>query len=277
MAEAQRIGRPQRAWGRGRLVAKPLAGRTRLQEFYQEGCAKIRLPEMFDGRMEAVLINSSGGLTGGDQMDWRFEAGPGTHLTLSTQACEKIYRASAGTTTVTTAITAEAGATVHWLPQETILFDGASMTRALEVDLAADARFLAVEAVLLGRRAMGERMITGQFRDRWRIRKGGRLLHADQLAFTGDLAALTAQAATLSGQVAFATLLLAEEGCERHVPALRALLADGQGAISHVTIGGQEKLIARLVAPDGFTLRKLLVPMISHLRDGASVPKVWTL
>ncbi|MFP5076909.1 urease accessory protein UreD [Rhizobium sp. YIM 134829] len=277
MAEALSIGRPQRAWGRGRLIAKPLDGRTRLQEFYQEGCAKIRLPEMFDGRMEAVLINSSGGLTGGDVMDWRFEAGAGTHLTLSTQACEKIYRASAGTTTVTTAIRASAGATVHWLPQETILFDGASMTRSLDVDLAGDARFLAVEAVLLGRRAMGERMVTGQFRDKWRIRKGDVLLHADQLSFAGDLAALTSQAATLDGQVAFATLLFTDEGCERHVPALRSLLADGRGAVSHVAIGGQEKLIARLVAPDGYSLRKLLVPMISHLRDGASVPKVWSL
>ncbi len=167
---------------------------------------------------------------------------------------------------------------MHWLPQETILFDGASMTRALEVDLAADARFLAVEAVLLGRRAMGERMITGQFRDRWRIRKGGRLLHADQLAFHRR-----SGSPHRAGSDPFRTGRLRDPASGRG--RLRAPCAGPagaaccrrQGAISHVTIGGQEKLIARLVAPDGFALRKLLVPMISHLRDGASVPKVWTL
>ncbi|SER64988.1 urease accessory protein UreD [Rhizobium sp. NFR03] len=272
---------PQRAFGRGRLVAKSAVGRTRLQEFYQEGCAKLRLPTMFDGSMEAVLINSSGGLTGGDVMDWRFGAGADTELTLTTQACEKIYKASAGTTSVTTTITAEAGSRVHWLPQETILFDRASMTRSLDVDLATDAEFLAVEAVLLGRAAMGERMRNGLFRDRWRIVKGGALLHAENMRLSGDIDALTRRAFSLSGHVAFATLFFTAEGCERHLKPLRALLdkgaASGSGGVSHVVVGDQEKLVARIVAKDGFALRKILVPMISHLRRSASVPKVWSL
>ncbi|WP_422038011.1 urease accessory protein UreD [Rhizobium sp. PP-CC-3G-465] len=272
---------PQRAFGRGRLVAKSAGGRTRLQEFYQEGCAKLRLPTMFDGSMEAVLINSSGGLTGGDVMDWRFGAGADTELTLTTQACEKIYKASAGTTSVTTTIRAEAGSRVHWLPQETILFDRASMTRSLEVDLAADAEFLAVEAVLLGRAAMGERMRSGLFRDRWRIVKGGTLLHAENMRLSGDIDALTRRAFSLSGHVAFATLLFTAAGCERYLKPLRELMdhgaASGSGGVSHVVVGGQEKLVARIVAKDGFALRKILVPMISHLRRSASVPKVWSL
>ncbi|WP_245292434.1 urease accessory protein UreD [Rhizobium sp. 9140] len=272
---------PQRAFGRGRLVAKHAGGRTRLQEFYQEGCAKLRLPTMFDGSMEAVLINSSGGLTGGDVMDWRFGAGADTELTLTTQACEKIYKASAGTTSVTTTIRAEAGSRVHWLPQETILFDRASMTRSLDVELDADAEFLAVEAVLLGRAAMGERMRNGLFRDRWRIVKGGALLHAENMRLSGDIDALTRRAFSLSGHVAFATLFFTASGCERHLKPLRERLdrgaASGSGGVSHVVVGDQEKLVARIVAKDGFALRKILVPMISHLRRSASVPKVWSL
>ncbi|KQS73046.1 hypothetical protein ASG39_00940 [Rhizobium sp. Leaf371] len=272
---------PQRAFGRGRLVAKSAGGRTRLAEFYQEGCAKLRLPTMFDGSMEAVLINSSGGLTGGDVMDWRFAAGAGTELTLTTQACEKIYKASAGTTSVTTTIRAEQGSRVHWLPQETILFDRASMTRSLDVDLAANAEFLAVEAVLLGRAAMGERMRSGLFRDRWRIVKGGTLLHAENMRLSGDIDALTRRAFSLSGHVAFATLLFTSADCERSLKPLRERLddgaANGSGGVSHVVVGGQGKLVARIVATDGFALRKILVPMISHLRRSASVPKVWSL
>ena len=103
-----------------------LDGRTRLREFYQEGAAKIRLPQTFDASMEAVIINTAGGLTGGDRMNWSVAAGPGTRIDVTTQACEKIYKASAGTAEVTTRIEAGAGARVDWLPQETILFDRAS-------------------------------------------------------------------------------------------------------------------------------------------------------
>ncbi|MEK1931982.1 MAG: urease accessory protein UreD [Pararhizobium sp.] len=276
MAEAAAIA-PQRAWGKGRLVAKPFAGRTRLSEFYQEGCAKIRLPDTFDATMEAVLINSSGGLTGGDHMEWEFSAGEGTHLTLTTQACEKIYKASAGTAAVKAKISVGAGATVHWLPQETILFDRASLSRRLDVDIAECGEFLAVEAVLLGRKAMGEAMRNGLFQDCWRIRKGGILLHAENLRLNGDIAALTQEAATLGRNVAFATLFYSGMDCEQQVEKLRALIAGAHGGISHYRVAGQDKLIARLVAADGFTLRKILIPVISHLRKGASVPKVWNL
>ncbi|CAN7388947.1 urease accessory protein UreD [Pararhizobium sp. LjRoot238] len=276
MAETAAIA-PQRAWGKGRLVAKPFAGRTRLAEFYQEGCAKIRLPDTFDATMEAVLINSSGGLTGGDRMEWEFSAGEGTHLTLTTQACEKIYKASAGTAAVTATIAVGAGATVHWLPQETILFDRASLSRRLDVDIAEGGEFLAVEAILLGRKAMGEVMRTGLFQDCWRIRKGGVLLHAENLRLNGDVAALTQEAATLGGQVAFATLFYSGMDCEQQVEKLRALIGGANGGISHYQVAGQDKLIARLVAADGFALRKILIPVISHLRKGASVPKVWNL
>jgi urease accessory protein len=276
MAEAAAIA-PQRAWGKGRLTAKPFAGRTRLAEFYQEGCAKIRLPDTFDATMEAVLINSSGGLTGGDHMEWEFSAGEGTHLTLTTQACEKIYKASAGTAAVRAKISVGAGATVHWLPQETILFDRASLSRRLDVEIAEGGEFLAVEAILLGRKAMGEAMLTGLFQDCWRIRKGGILLHAENLRLSDDIAALTQETATLGGQVAFATLFYSGMDCEQQLAKLRALIGGANGGVSHYHVAGQDKLIARLVAADGFALRKILIPVISHLRKGASVPKVWNL
>ncbi|ASY70018.1 urease accessory protein [Sinorhizobium fredii] len=269
---------PQRAWGKGRLVAKSERGGTRIAELYQEGCAKIRLPKTFDASMEAVLINSSGGVTGGDRLEWSFAAGAGTSLTLTTQACEKIYKASAGTASITTHISVAAGARVDWLPQETILFDRASLSRSLEVDLAPDASFLAVEAVLLGRKAMGEAVHAGLFRDRWRVRSGGKLVHAENLTLADDMAKLAARPATLGGAAAFATLLYAAPDCEAMLSKLRGMLAPVvQAGVSHYKVGGRDKLVARLVAADGFELRKILVPLISHLRKDASVPKVWTL
>lgn len=269
---------PQRAFGKGRLVAKAAVGRTRIAELYQEGCAKIRLPKTFDSSMEAVLINSSGGLTGGDRMAWEIEAGPATELTVTTQACEKIYKASAGTVDVTTRIEVAAGARVDWLPQETILFDRASLTRSLDVELDGDATLLAVEAVLLGRKAMGEVMQAGLFRDRWRIRVDNRLLHAENLTFADDIAALVARTAILRGSVAFATLFYTGPDCELLLPQLRALIdTQAGGGVSHIQIAGRDKLVGRFAAADGFSLRKILIPVISHLRKQKTVPKVWVL
>lgn len=268
-----RDGRRQRARGEGRLVAKLSAGATRLDVLYQEGCAKIRLPRTFDSSMEAVLINTAGGLTGGDRIDWAFEAGAGTRLTATTQACERIYKASASTATVGTRITVGDGARLDWLPQETIVFDRSALSRRLEVDLAGNAVFLAVEAVLLGRKAMGETVETGFFHDRWRIRRSGRLIHAEETRLEGEITSLCLQQATLSGARAFATVLFCGANAEAHVEPLRRLLAGAEGGVSE----WQDKLVLRLVAADGFALRKMLLPLISHLRNDAGVPKVWSL
>lgn len=268
-----KVGRAQRSRGVGRLVTKFLGGRTRIAELYQEGAAKIRLPESFTDELEAVTINTSGGVTGGDQFDWSFRAGPGSFLTATTQACEKIYKASAGTGQITTRIEVGEGARMHWLPQESILFDNASLTRRLEVDLAEGAEFLAVEAILLGRKAMGEAMKTGLVRDRWRIRQGGKLLHAEELKLEGEVGRLATSPAVLAGRVAFATLILVSPRAEALVRPIREQIGEEMGGVSH----WQGKLVARVAAPDGFALRKILLPVISALRGGASVPKVWNL
>ena len=262
---------PQRARGKGRLVTKQLASRTRLAELYQEGCGKIRLPETFDSSLEAILINSSGGLTGGDRLDWSLSAGPGTDVTVTTQANEKIYKAAADTALLSSRIEVGDGAKVAWLPQESILFDRASLTRELSVDLAPSAEFMALEAIILGRTAMGERAETGLFRDRWRIRRGGKLIHAEDVRLEGEIARLSAEPAVLSGKVAFATVFYSGPSAELFLPRLRSVLDGHHAGASH----WQDKLIVRVAATDGFSLRKILVPVISLLRNGAPLPKVW--
>lgn len=231
--------------------------------------------------MEAVLINTAGGLTGGDVFDWNIVARPGTFITATTQACEKIYKASSDTASVRTRLEAGAGARLHWLPQESILFNNSSLTRTLEVDLAADAEFLAVEAMLLGRKAMGEAMENGLVRDRWRIRREGRLIHAEELRLGGAVAALSRHGAVLGGRVAFATLLYSGPLSEAKLGPVRAALEAGIAQAGGRSTGGASewngRLIARLAAEDGFSLRKTLIPVISALRGGATVPKVWNL
>jgi urease accessory protein len=264
---------PQRTKGTARLVAKSDGGKTRLDVFFQESAAKIRIPQSYDGRMEAVLINTSGGLTGGDRIAWQVEAGQNCHVTVTTQACERIYKSSSGHAQVAAALKADAHSTLHWLPQETILFDQGALRRTLDVDLDPSAEFIGLEAVLLGRKAMGETVETGLFRDRWRIRKGGRLIHAEDICLSGDLKALIARSAVLGGGRAFATLLYLGPHAEALLRGLRALLGETSAGASL----WNGKLVVRLVAPEGYDLRKKLIPAISLLRNGEPAPKVWSL
>lgn len=264
---------PQRAKGTARLATKSRDGQTHIDVFYQEGAGKIRIPESFDGSMEAVLINTSGGLTGGDRIDWTIDAGENTNVTVTTQACERIYKSSGGDAHVAARLSAGRGATLHWLPQETILFDQGALHRTLDADLAEGAELVALEAILLGRKAMGETVASGSLRDRWRIRRNGRLVHAEELGLSGGIGAIAGRSAALAGNLAFATLLYVGDRGEAVMPQMQSLLAEHLAGVSQ----WKGKLVVRMVAEDGFALRKILVPAISLLRNGRPPPKVWNI
>ncbi len=268
----------QRAKGRARITVGTTGDKTRLADLYQDGCAKVRLPKVYgpanqDPGVEAVLLNTAGGLTGGDVYATEAEAGDGSHLTLTTQACERVYRAADGIARVETRLTAGPGAHLNWLPQETILFDGGALDRALHVDLAEDASFLAVEALALGRLASGETVSAGTFRDTWRVRRDGKLIYADAARLMGDIDGIAAGPATLAGMKAMATVVYAAPDAEARLETARAALDDlataGASALPGV-------LVCRLVAPDTQTLRKTLVPLLAALA-GRDLPRVWHL
>lgn len=264
--------RPQRAYGAARLAVKPVNGRTRIGTLYQEGCAKIRLPDTDDHSLEAVMINTSGGLTGGDVMRWQFAVADVCTAQVTTQACERIYKASAGVADVASTLKAGEQASVAWLPQETILFDGSALNRTLTVDLAETSRALIVEPVVFGRKAMGEDVQNCTFRDRWRIRRDGKLIHAEDFLIGPDAAAMLGRAAMLGGMRTMATVLLLDADAERYLELCRKIIGTKGGASCW-----SGKLLARLIDGDAYSLRKRLVPLIELLNEKAGVPKVWSI
>jgi urease accessory protein len=260
----------QRAEGTGRIRVHTVDGASRLHRLYQDGCAKIRLPRDAEAvGLEAVLINSSGGLTGGDHLTWRAEAGAGARLTVTTQACERIYRSAGGVAKVETHLSLGQDAELHWLPQETLLFDQGALARSFDADLAAGARLLAVESVVLGRTAMGEQVLSGRLRDRWRVRREGRLVFADDVRIEGQVARISAAAPVLGGGCAFASLLLVADDAHERLDGVRAALGGSGGASAF-----DGKLFARIVAEDGRALRKSLIPALEALR-GSALPRIW--
>lgn len=280
----ERIDHPlatQRVKGEGGLDVGIIDGRTRIRRLYQQGAAKIRLPEKFDGPLEAVLINTAGGMTGGDRLDWSFGIGPGASAVFTTQACEKAYRSSHDNARIHTRIDVAAGGHLAWLPQETIVYDQSALERRLDIDLATGATALVVESTIFGRRAMGETVRTARYRDAWRIRMDGRMLHAENFATSGDVATALGRAAIAGGAAAVATVLLVSRDAGDYLDAARNLLGDSGGASAWTTAGDHDaqngKLLARLVAKDGYDLRRRLVPVLELLNGRATLPKVWSL
>ena len=169
-----------------------------------------------------------------------------------------------------------AGGRLAWLPQETIVFDNSAFRRTIEIDLAAGAEALIVEATVFGRRAMGERVERAAFADRWRIRRAGQLVHAEDFAVGPNVREQLAAPAALGEATCFATMLVLAAEAEQRLDAVRATLGDA-GAASAWTVAGSGKLLARLVAEDSYELRKRLVPLVELLNGRAGLPKVWTL
>jgi len=271
MSSIEALPNHQRARGLGRIDTQFLDGRTRLTMLFQEGCAKIRLPHTDDASLQAVLINTAGGLTGGDEVDWQVNAAPGARMVLTTQACERVYRSLGDDARVRTHVSVGAGAHLDWLPQETILFEGSRLDRSLEVDLAPDASFFAIEAILLGREAMGEAARNARLRDNWRIRRNGRLIHAEATR----LSAVPAERdglSLLAGANAFATLLYVGADAELKLDRVRAGLV-GDAAAS--VIG--ERLVIRAMAPSGLALRRIITPIIALLSGAGALPRLWHL
>lgn len=263
----------QRTEGAARISFKPSEGTTRLDRLYQSGAAKVKLPDVFGGEpTQAVLINTAGGLTGGDRMSAEVILGENCRAVVTTQACERIYRSVGGSAEVTTRLSVGEGGRLDWLPQETILFDGAWLSRKLQADLAPNAELLLVEAVIFGRAAHGETIRSGLFTDRWRIRRGGKLLFADDLRFDWANAELLGRPAVLAGASATATILLAAADPSRHLEPLRSIIGQAGGASCW-----NGKLLARLTADSGAALRRTLIPALLALLDGAALPRIWRM
>lgn len=264
-----------RSEGALRLSFKQRGPATVLDHLFQSGCLRARMLRV-DPRhaTETVLLNTAGGLTGGDRLSLNIAWGADTRATVTTQACEKIYRATSGEAYVETALDIESGATAEWLPQETILFDGASLWRDIRVRLGVDAVFTGIEAVVLGRTAMGEMVRHARLKDRWRIWRGEQLVYADSLELDGDILALIDKTPVTQGRIAFACLLHTSPTVDAALETVRALLPI-HGCVTGAS-AWKGLLAVRFVAESGALLRAATLRVLEILRR-EPMPRVWQI
>lgn len=268
---AEYLSQP-RAKGQVRLSTKAVGGRSVLDDLRQSGSLKLLFPRT-DGPLQGVLVNTAGGVTGGDAFSTDIAVSAGTALTLTTQAAERAYRAQKGQTgTISTCLEIGDGARLNWLPQETILFEGCSVQRRLSVDLAATAALTLVEPLVFGRTAMGEAVRQAFFSDRIDIRRAGAPLYLDAFRFDGDLTAHLAGANTGAGAGAMVTLIHVSDQAEAHLDSVRQLLPETGGA----SLIRPDVLVLRALASDSFVLRHSLIPILTHL-TGEDLPRPWMI
>lgn len=251
---------------------------TRLADLFQDGSAKVRLPKVYDGSgPAAVFLNSAGGVTGGDHLSFEAHFGAGTTATVTTQAAERIYRRSGGVGRLYNRLVVEAGANARWLPQETIVFDGAGLRRRFDVDLLGDARLIAIESIVLGRTAMGEEVTAVDLTDHWRVRRDGRLVYADALRLCGDSRAILSGGATGRGARAFASVLVAAPEVASQLDRIRELIATLVGDGIEAGASAFDGLMSiRCLALDGRRLRAIVEPLIETL-TGWPLPRAWSI
>ena len=254
------------------------AGGNGLAHLYQTDPCRVLFPRAEPGHPPtAVLLTTSGGLTGGDRVRISMAARDGAVATVTSQAAEKIYRALEGDCLIDVAVNV-GRAWLEWLPQETILFDGARLRRRTEVVVAPGGRFLGCEMLVFGRAARGESMTSGYLHDGWRIRRRGALVWADALRLDGDIAAALGHPFSFDGATAMATAVYVADEAERHLELARASLEGASSKAAVTVVNGV--LLARFIGRNAADVRRDLVAYLCALRQAAGgwpavLPRVW--
>jgi urease accessory protein len=260
-----------RAQGAVTFDVHQVDGVTRRRHLHESGSLRVRFPSPEAEGLSAVFVNTAGGVAGGDRFDIEIATGEGARLAVTTAAAEKIYRAQGPAARLSIALKAEAGSHLAWLPQETILFDRARVLRRFDIDLAESASLLLCEIVVFGRAAMGERMLEGEFVERWRLRRGGRLIFAENIRLDGDIGEKLASPAIAKGGVAIGTALIVP-GDEALVERIRGETKSFGGEVGISCWNGFA--MARFCAQDAARLRADMMAVLGRA-SGAALPRLW--
>ncbi|MCW1994182.1 urease accessory protein [Bradyrhizobium diazoefficiens] len=259
-----------RARGAVRFDVHARDGVTRRGALHESGSLRVRFPSPEDEGLSGVFVNTAGGVAGGDRFDVEISAADAARLTLTTAAAEKVYRAQGPAAELNIALKVGAGAHLSWLPQETILFDRARVHRRFDIALDEAASLLLCEIVVFGRTAMGERMEQGEFVDRWRLSRGGRLVFAETVRLGGDIGAKLARSAAAKGGAAIGTALIVP-GDEALIERIREASESFAGEVGISAWNGFA--MARFCAQDAARLRADMMAVLA--RTGAALPRLW--
>jgi urease accessory protein len=270
----------QRADGCGRIVLSASENGTRIEDVFERSPIRIMFPRTDHCRVEeAVIINTGGGVAGGDRLECSVAALPGASIAVTSQAAEKVYRALYEPARIATRLKAQRSAKLAWLPQETIVFNWARLHRTTDIELFSGAELLALEWLVLGRAAHGEVVVGGNITDSWRVKIDGRLIWADSFRITDEIFPHVTRKALLANCKAVATLIYFGPYLEKRLDFLREIIPSlgCNGAVTLVS----GLIVVRFAAEESsdlkLALRGFLQQFGPELGSGPfRVPKMWS-
>ena len=271
----------ERVDGAARIVFARRGARTAVADLYQRAPCRVMFPNTDEGDVPtAALVTTSGGLTGGDRLAIEVEVGESAFATITTQAAEKIYRSPGDLCSIAVDLNIAPAAWAEWLMQETILFDGARLSRRIEANVAEGGRLLAVESLIFGRAAMGEAFRSGSVHDGWRVKRGGRLVWMDALKLCGDVGAERAKPFGFGSAAGCATLIYVGQDAGRWLGAARDAISSSGASGGATSFDGL--MVVRLLADDAANLRRAVTSCVTRLRGEiadlpARMPRLWSL
>ncbi len=264
--------RLQRSRGEALVAMDLRGGRTRLVTLQQSGSAKAMLPRVSGPVPEVVFLNTSGGLTGGDRLTYGLRVGDGARVCATTQTAERGYSSLGAAAEVNVNATIGAQGRLDWLPQETLLYEDTILVRRTVFDLSGNAECLIAESIVLGRQAMGEVPKRASLSDHRMVRRAGRPVWAETLAFDARVLAASGTPAMLDGTRAMAVVVLIAAAAADAVSAVRSVL--GEPDCEAAASGWDGKCVVRLLARDGWPLKRQLARVLAVL-TGKPLPRVW--
>ena len=270
----------ERAAGVGRIVLGGSGSGTRIVDVFERSPVRIMFPRIGGGGVEeAVLVNTAGGIAGGDRLEFDVTALADASIAVTSQAAERVYRALSEPARIATKLRAGEAAKLAWLPQETIVFNWARLDRKTDIDISSGARLLALEWLVLGRAAHGEVMAGGSISDHWRVRKDGRLIWADSFRATGDVFPHLHRKALLADCRALGTLVFFGPDLDTRLARVRDIASSLDCHCAATLVAGL--LVVRLAAVGSADLRRVLRTLLQHFgRELGSgpfrVPKMWS-
>jgi urease accessory protein len=264
----------QRSHGAARLAFANRDNRNSIVERYASAPVRILTPSIQGGIPEAVLANTSGGIAGGDTSHVDILVAQNAQALVTGQAAEKIYRSIDMPASIRTVIKIEDGSTLEYLPQESILFDGAKLNRAVNISLGARSCLLLSEMFVLGRWAMNEDFTRGIFLDRWSIDVAGQPIWREGLRIEGGLSSFSSSLGFANAR-ALATIFYAGANAAEVLGLARDVIGPMGGA---TIVRGM--LVVRMLGNEAGMLKQQLGEIISIIRAAAlgrpaEVPRVW--
>ena len=270
----------QRARGSGRIVVSGSERGTCVTDVFQRSPIRIMFPRLVGAPVEeAVVINTTGGVAGGDRLECAVTTLANASIAVTSQAAEKVYRALNDPAHISTKLEARDGARLAWLPQETIVFNWGRICRVTDIEVSSGAELLALELLVLGRAAHGEEVVGGFISDSWRIKRDGKLIWADSLRITDAIFPHLRTSALLSDCKAVATLVYFGPALDTRLEFVREVAASLNCQCAATSVGGL--IVARFAATVSSELRVALRHFLQQFGKELGpgpfrVPKMWT-